>query len=252
MANSVKNYYTQRDDFEKFYRDHSPRIERELRVALGEITVFCGKNIMSNTRAACEKGLALVASGYFRKALVLNCSSNQRWALRIAREVGGETAISDKLDTPVCVMGMAQGMLSRELVSISECIRETAVDVILMNSWEFASCNPRYREELLFGLRRLMEETNVTVIIYSQAAVKEFTPGVIMRGTLGRLSALAMMIAPVENNGGESVAKTEITPISPDDHSAEFINPDGSYSGVRADESEEYILHEHRELALAA
>ena len=251
MAISIKNLNQQRADFEKFYQDHSPAIERDLRIALADINIFCGPVIENNTRAACQKGLALISSGYFRKALVLNCSSNQRWAMRIARTVANDTTISNKLSTPVCVMGMPQGMLSRQLANIREYILQAGVDVILINSWEFSSCNARFREELIFALRGLMEDTNVTVIIFSQANVKEFKPGTIMRGTLGRLSALASTIAPVENSDDESIAKPETVPITPDDHSEVFVDLHGTFNTIPNDD-QAYQHQQRRELALAA
>lgn len=47
----------ERNDFEKFYEKHSAVIAQKHRVALAEITICCGENVLLNTRAACEKGL---------------------------------------------------------------------------------------------------------------------------------------------------------------------------------------------------
>ncbi len=224
MSGSSNNPLAEREDFDKFYNKHHAAIERKHRVALAEITICCGENVLLNTRAACEKGLELVASGYFRRAMVLNCASTHRWGMSVARSLTTEARLTHAPWKQLDILTLGQGRLSQELGFIRSRVERTGVDVILINSWEFASANARYREEAIFALRELMAELNVTIVVYSQATPKEYKPGCIMRGTLGRLSALAAIIGPVETREEEPQAGAE-------EHSDHFVSEEGHLNG---------------------
>jgi hypothetical protein len=225
MSANTNTLHAEREDFEKFYAQHSGVIEKKHRVALADIAICCGENILVNTRAAYEKGLELVASGYFKHALVLNCASSQRWALSVGRDLAAEPRMKDAPWKQLNIMTLGQGRLSRELQHVRYEIEKLGVDVILINSWEFASANARYREEALFALKALSLELNVTIVVYSQAAPKEYKPGCIMRGTLGRLSALAQIIGPVVPEVEEEEATTT------EEHSEHFVSEEGHLNG---------------------
>jgi hypothetical protein len=210
-------------DFDAFYEKHAAAIERKHRVALAEITICCGENVLLNTRAACEKALELLTSGYFKRALVLNCSSSHRWGMSVARGLAAQPQFAKAPWDKLGIVTLGQGRLSRELWEIRDRIERTGVDVVLINSWEFASANARYREEAIFALRQLSCELNVTIIVYSQAAPKEYKPGCIMRGTLGRLSGIATIIGPVESGTAEEPQIEE--------HSDHYISEEGHLNG---------------------
>ncbi|HEY6170953.1 MAG TPA: hypothetical protein VIX80_01725, partial [Candidatus Kapabacteria bacterium] len=127
--------------------------------------------------------------------------------------------------------------------------------VVLVNVWELTSCNPRYKEELLFQLRELTS-MNVTVIVYSVAKVQSFTPGVLMRGSLGRLSVIAATIwfaITEEDESEEQETNQEITKV---ERSEKLVGSKGliSHNGKQKDQNND--IHpeskkEHRALEYA-
>lgn len=173
--------------------------------------------------------------------MVLNCASTYRWGMSVARALTAEPRLKHAPWKQLDILTLGQGRLSQELSFIRNRVERKGVDVILINSWEFASANARYREEAIFALRELMAELNVTVVVYSQANPKEYKPGCIMRGTLGRLSALAAIIGPVET-------REEEPQTSAAEHSDHFISEEGHLNGQPP--VLEPIFEEARELEL--
>jgi hypothetical protein len=221
MSTKRNEVLIERGDFEKYYAAHADTIAKKHRVALADIAIYCGENIMINTRAACEKALELVGSGYFKEAMILNCASSQRWALGVGRALAAEPRMKGVPWKHLNIMTLGQGRIAKDMSHLRYEIERLGVDVILINSWEFASANARYREETLFALKALTLELNITIVVYSQAIPKEYKPGCIMRGTLGRLSVLAQIIGPVVQEGAEEEAsKTE-------EHSEHFVSEEG-------------------------
>lgn len=184
-------------DYEKFYTKNAKRLRQEHQLELAEINVLCGENARTLTSAAYKKALALIDSGFASRALMINCVGNQRWALKLAREAAPGGRIGDSLHHHVCVVGSAVGRVAKEYMTYKEMIERGGIDLVIINAWELTSCNPRYKEELLFQLRELAT-MNVTVLVYSVTKVMKFEAGVLMRGSLGRLSAIAASVIPAE------------------------------------------------------
>ena len=180
-------------DYEKFYQKNAKRLREVHKLEMADVNVLIGENAREMTLAAYKKAMALIDGGFASRALVINTAGNQRWALKIAREASPDGRIGDSPHNQVRVYGSSAGRLAKEYYSLKDIIEKTGIDVVLINVWELTSCNPRYKEELLFQLRELAA-MNVTVIVYSVAKVPSFTPGVLMRGSLGRLSVIAASI----------------------------------------------------------
>ena len=184
-------------DYEKFYKKNAKRLRSEHGLELAEINVLCGDNVRTLTTAAYKKALALIDSGFASRALVINCVGNQRWALKLGREVAPGGRIGDSMAHHVCVVGSSVGRVAKEYYTFRDMIERGGIDLVIINAWELTSCNPRYKEELLFQLRELAT-MNVTVLVYSVTKVLKFEAGVLMRGSLGRLSAIAASVIPAE------------------------------------------------------
>jgi len=180
-------------DFEKFYKKNAKRLLEEHKLEMADVNVRIGENAREMTLAAYKQALSLIDGGFASRALVINTAGNQRWALKIAREASPDGRIGDSANHQIRVFGSSAGRLAKEYVTLKDIIETTGIAVVLVNVWELTSCNPRYKEELLFQLRELAA-MNVTVIVYSVAKVPSFTPGVLMRGSLGRLSVIAATI----------------------------------------------------------
>jgi hypothetical protein len=246
---------TQKQQSYEAYWKAYDRIEKQHHIALNDIAVFCGADVNGNTRSACKKAEELLRSGSFKRALILNTASNQRWALRIGREVSA--LVGDEIDTDsICMMGVPQGELSRWLNVITQAIERHGFDVVLINSWELASATHRLREELIFSLHQLTA-LKASVVIYSQAPLKEFTAGKILRG-LGKLSALAQVITSLEEiehvqSNTESIEQSVSTTdnkktiISP-----QFVSTDGYLSNKPITYIPEIVLPVHNLQPVAA
>jgi hypothetical protein len=180
-------------DYEKFYQLNAKRLREEHHLEMAEVNVRIGENAREMTTAAYKQAMALIDGGYASRALVINTAGNQRWALKIAREAAPGGRIGDSVNSQIRVYGSPAGRLSKEYYTLKDIIERSGVDLVLVNVWELTSCNPRYKEELLFQLRELTS-LNLTVIVYSVSKVPSFTPGVLMRGSLGRLSVIAATI----------------------------------------------------------
>jgi hypothetical protein len=166
-------------------------IERKYNICYGDITVYCGRDVREGTLAAYRKSLALLESGVFNKALVINSGSATRWALKLAREVDGQRIGADPDKHSVVLHTAVGGALSKQLTEIESMIDTYGYDIIMINSWEFTSRHPRYKDDLLFRLRELMDSRQITIVVYSHYVKVETKPGVYQRGTLGKLSVIA-------------------------------------------------------------
>ncbi|MFI5264720.1 MAG: hypothetical protein ACHQM6_09415, partial [Candidatus Kapaibacterium sp.] len=203
-----------------------------LHVSLGEITVYCGEDAMANTRAAFKKSLEMIKSNCFKKIMVVNSGPEQRRVLAEARNISPNGKISDSItNSDVYVYASRMGELSKEIHWIEDMLRRHKFDALVINSWEFASANSRYKEALLFALRGLASEMGMAIIIYSQMTAVEYRPGRIMRGSLGKLSAIAWNIFPVLE---------EIEPLA-EEKSEKFITPSGKLDPIRSVEHEGMI-----------
>ena len=90
-------------------------------------------------------------------------------------------------------------------------IWENSITTVIINSWEFASKNSRFREELLFLIKHLLEGNAEegatypfdpqTVIIYGEAPSHTPVAGKIQRGGYGKLSGLADKVFFTDANG---------------------------------------------------
>ena len=126
----------------------------------------------------------------------------------------------------VYVLASRMGSLDDDMALIEQTLRNHRFDALVINSWEFASANSRHKESLLFKLRILADEMGMTIVIYSKMTAVEYRPGKIMRGSLGKLSAIAWNIFPVLE---------EIEPLTAaEERSEKFITPAGKLDPIRS------------------
>jgi hypothetical protein len=187
-------------EYETFHSENAAKIETSCGIALGEINVFCGEDIMSNTRAALRKSQELKNSGFFKRILFLNTGPNHRRVIGEIRKLAKKekTLDSSSTESLICIGRWSNWMtILHDYAELELQIMNERYDAIVINSWEFASINARQKEALLFKLRKFSEQNAMTILIYSQARVPHYHPGVMMRGTLGKLAVIAAKIMPV-------------------------------------------------------
>jgi hypothetical protein len=218
---------------------------RYYNVVLSDISVYTGESVRDNTEAALRKALSLLQTSFFKKILVINTSTRQHWALKLGRELDAER-IGDEASKPVSVVGLAGGDLCKHLELVAEKVRRNGVGAIIINSWEFASWNTRYKDKLLFMLRELIEATGITVLIYShETSVYRKQMGRVTRA-MGKLSAFAALIAEADpklqfaaapvveaakpEEVQEEVMAEEIE-MKEEEKSEQFVRSDGKLTG---------------------
>ncbi len=241
----------------------SQEVERDHNIAFEDISVFVGQSVRENTQCAFRKALRLIDLDLYKKVLVINTSVRQHWALREAREIDSDR-IGDQLSKPVTVMGVPCGDLCKEFEAIGSIISRHKIGAVIINSWEFASRDGRYKDNLLYQLRCLIESQGVSVIIYSHFTnVSAVDIGIPKRGSIGKLSAIAGLICSTKHDEelaakkemDWSIANTEITdevrrtfkpviveePIS-EEKSEQYISADGKIDC--SDNEEESVISE--------
>jgi hypothetical protein len=174
------------------------RTLRDFNVAFGEITVFCGPDNRSNAVAGFRKAVEMIDRGEFRKALVINTVTSTRWVLEEGRTVapGRVGQRPHEHDVVVCTSDI--GRLWDSVGDVRELVERHGFDILIVNSWEMASFDSRMRDRLIFGLRGLVEDYGITILVYSGCHVRETGPaGVTKRSSLGRLSVTAARIVDI-------------------------------------------------------
>lgn len=223
----------QREKFEEFYEAHADNCESKLGIELADLSIFYGANVMSNTEAAMLKALEMVDSGIFKRVLIINTSTKLRRILKLGRQVSPDGRIGELLTkSPVCIVTAHGGELGRSFPEVEVLIRAHNFDAVIINSWEFASKNYHYRDELLFRIRTATEQNELTMLVYSQAAVKNYTPGSAMRGSLGKLGIMAAMITylPMQEKIEKEEKKIQATEEATE-RSEQFISRKGNLEG---------------------
>jgi hypothetical protein len=200
-------------------------IGKMVNLAMYDISVYVGENIRENTKAAFRKAISLIDSGHFKRAFVANTTTRQRWALAAGREIDANR-IGDSYRMPVICEGVAAGDLCNRIGEIAETLRSLEIDLLIINSWEFASENTRYKDSLLFKLRGILEDLGITIVIYShQTNAGSWDMGKMTRH-LGKLSAIAGHIGTVEHD--EEMQEEEMNAVArPKEVSERFVGEEG-------------------------
>jgi hypothetical protein len=228
-------------------------------VVFGDINVFIGDNIRDNTRSALRKAMQFV-EGCSAKVLMLNTSTGQRWALAQARQIDPRR-IGDQVKNDIRVMGSVSGDLCKEFHRIVDMIDRHGIRIIIINSWEFASENSRYRERLLFQLRRICEEYGVTVLAYShQKHVGSRDAGRATHG-LAKLSAVAanicsiqsdLTLPPEEEESKYEATNIEVAAAGREEMSGQFVSEQGRIDRADPEPAESALeVVEEEDLVLA-
>jgi hypothetical protein len=131
--------------------------------------------------------------------------------------------------------------------------------VLIISGWEWASKSWRLKEDLMFFLREIAEETGMAIIVYSQSRTNPVA-GRIDRGGIGKLATIALSIVRIEDDEESAEKPQEPVIISPKDEIeaerfAQLVAREiNDLSTVRAESEPEEVLEEEyaeEELELA-
>jgi len=166
------------------------------------VNLFVGASIGRNILTGIRHGYDISRSGNGNVLYLNVVQTNKQLNASIIEVLGPSSDEPREYDPKApCIFfeTIHQGELARRRAEIESYLQYKNVKTIIINSWEFASKNFQYREELLFFLQDLnegyFESAGATVIIYVQSRKNEPTAGTLQRGGLGKLAAFARKVA---------------------------------------------------------
>ena len=155
--------------------------------SIQEVTIIVGETIGENCRTSLRYACDIAKDGRFGKVIFFNTVQTERKMLAEARAalVGDYEIVNENITFETADIG--------ETITLSSAIREhisTGHAVVVMNSWEFASREPRQRDRLLFQIKEWINQLGLTVIIFMQKNTLVPCAGSLQRRGAGKLSAI--------------------------------------------------------------
>ncbi|HET9136817.1 MAG TPA: hypothetical protein VFO76_09275 [Candidatus Kapabacteria bacterium] len=161
----------------------------------GEITIVRTLAAADVMKHSCGFAQALRKKG--SGVLIVNTGLSKRRFKEAACEAGIEVnqvretnAMVSPGKTSLIIQTSLAGELSKELESIRTLCKEAKISVVVITGWEWTSSSYRRKEQLLFGLRQLLNDLDIAVVIYTQSP-QYVTCGQYSRGGVGKLAMLA-------------------------------------------------------------
>jgi len=105
-------------------------------------------------------------------------------------------------DIPLAFVHAPIGTWPEKMLEIRKFIMDNQFTVLILNAFEFVTLTSRQKHELSIELLRLQDELAVTVIVFTQDVRKGMEAGIMGRGPIGRLQALAGSVVVIENDEG--------------------------------------------------
>jgi len=183
------------------------------RIVPQNINLLLGSSIGSNIHASLAHAKELLLTQAAGSVLYINTVDNTKSMKKIARDHGLKPNLSGlcQIDSYLCdidyrhniyIINLKRGDLHRLRDTIREHLYEGYIQYVIVNSWEFAASNSRYREQAIFLLKDLTdgldEKVNpVSVMVYAETPPKETLAQKIQRGGFGKLSGLAKNVESI-------------------------------------------------------
>lgn len=187
----------------------------------GEITVIVSDHAEKTIHHSCKLAETIQKAGV--STLLINCGvSAQRFREAAPKPdvtiIQGEDGPSIRIDgmpheyykfpddenpevvrarPHMVVHNSTRGDLIGDAKDFDRLILECGIRTVIISGWEWASDSWRKKERLFYFLRRIMEEHDIAVIIYSQASTHPVA-GMHDRGGIGKLAMLAYTITDLK------------------------------------------------------
>lgn len=159
--------------------------QKLLSFAEREINVFAGDHAGRNLEASLKQ--AKLLTNLYRRVYYLSTVHNP-WSLkRMIRNIFGESATGQwRRFEFACSL---DGKIGKKFETLKEEVIAAKTSILIINSWEFTSRNHRLREELIYSLKQLVAERDITLIVWTQrGAICEAGE---WRYGIGKIGALA-------------------------------------------------------------
>lgn len=170
------------------------------RIVPQNINLFLGSSVGLNIDASLAHAKELLPPKVSGSVLYINTVQSTRSMYQSARKLG-----LNPQSTGLCqidhmrniyILNVMRGDLHKWKEQIKELLDYGYIQYVIINSWEFAARNSRYREEAIFLLKDLTEGLDgvhppMNLLVYAQETNQDPTPQKLQRGGFGKLSALA-------------------------------------------------------------
>ncbi|MDP4221245.1 MAG: hypothetical protein Q8916_11435 [Bacteroidota bacterium] len=181
-------------------------------IAPNNVTLLLGENTGLNVHASIDHAIELLDQNIPGSVLYLNTVQTPRSMYDSARSHGlapdgnGVCFVGGKFGKVIYIMNITRGNLHKSREKIEYMLSEGRIQYVMINSWEFASKNSRYREESVFLLKELTSGMRsdfepVSAIVYAEEQSRETRAQKIQRGGFGKLAGVVakVEIITIEN-----------------------------------------------------
>src|ERR1043165_3961059 len=183
-------------------------------VTAGELTIVMADYAGDVMKHCCDVARSARDGG--AGVLVINTRLSKRRFKEAATEAGIE--VSPVRDTnamispgtvPLIIQTSLAGELSSQLGEIRHICEEAKIRIVVITGWEWTSSSYRRKEQLLFGIRGLLDELDIALVVYSQSPSR-IECGKYARGGVGKLAMIAYDVLDIEAVKGLSQEETDL------------------------------------------
>ncbi|HET9135156.1 MAG TPA: hypothetical protein VFO76_00855 [Candidatus Kapabacteria bacterium] len=201
---------------------------KNIPLAAGEITIVKGRHAADIMRYSCEMARSLQKKGI--GSLIVNTGLSINRFREAAKTAGIDWPLtehqygSDQTNTyraqykyignaPLLIHNSYAGDLIGEMALIYQIVIEAKVSVVFITSWEWSSEGWRRKERLMFALRKLLEERQIVLVVFSQSRTNTIA-GEYDRGGVGKLATIAGDVVELEPSEKLAAAVQRVSPIA--------------------------------------
>lgn len=165
------------------------------------LSLIIGRDLRRNVLYACTIATKLAAEG--KRVLYLNSYARPD-TLKNCFQAGG-------VPTDDMWLGIADiptGEYRHK--EVAKMVEENAIDVVILNSLEFAGMSREIRQRVCRELVKLQQSFNMTLVVFSSDIKRDIEPGCATTGALGILAPIAEAISKI----GDGWVQYQSVPLS--------------------------------------
>ena len=149
-------------------------------------------------------------------------------------------------DLGLHVLSIRSGTIMKqdEKRELREYVKHNNIDIIILNSFEFACRTQREKDDMVDLLKFFRDEYCVSILIFTHESVKRFAPGASRRGPMGALSILADWASSIDVMAPELDAELNAPIVCGSTPEARFEGFDGDKNVYRHSEEVVTMLRE--------
>jgi len=193
----------------------NPEDERLIQIAGNAINVVAARNVRSNVHRSVRIALELAASG--SRVLYLNSyAGTDLLREAIYSNIPHTETESKPIRERVSIMAFPYGMMGRCLSNARKAIyqdveaeesdtpeRKQYCDVVILNSFEFATFDYRDKVTLASEMLEWAQAAPITLVVFTQELSTYMSAGMPVRGPIGLLTAAAATVSKVGRTARE-------------------------------------------------